>query len=60
MKYYCFLIEYLNFRHYFRNAYEYHLDWEKMKGMLFSINDVWLKTKMDIKKFIEDIKNKLI
>ncbi len=49
------LLQYLNFRHYFRNAYEYKLDWDKIKTLVFSINDIWLKTKMDINKFIEKI-----
>ena len=52
------LIEYLNFRHYFRHAYEYRLDWEMMQNMVLSINKVWDKCKNDIRQFINSISDK--
>lgn len=48
------LQEYLNFRHYFRYAYEHRLDWDKMRGMVLSINDVWVKIKNEILYFIKE------
>ena len=51
------LMEYLNFRHYFRHSYEYRLDWEMMSDMVILLNDVWDKFKNDIKKFINTLKN---
>ena len=52
------LIEYLNFRHYFRHSYEYRLDWEMMQNMVLSINKVWDKCKYDIRRFISTVNDK--
>jgi len=35
------LLQYLSFRHFFRHAYSFHLDWEQMAPLVNQINSVW-------------------
>ena len=47
------LEEYLMFRHYFRHSYSFHLNWNKMKHLVFELNDIWFKVKTDLNEFLE-------
>ena len=39
------LREYATFRHFYRHAYSFQLDWEKMKNLVENINTVWDQVK---------------
>jgi uncharacterized protein YutE (UPF0331/DUF86 family) len=46
------LTQYLTFRHFFRHAYGFQMDWDKMKHLISGINPVWESVQKDIEKFI--------
>jgi len=48
------LNEYLIFRHFFRHAYSYRLDWDEMKELLLNIENVWADVKAEITDFLKD------
>lgn len=50
------LIEYMEFRHFFRHSYTFHLDWDKMKNLVNNINDFWNNLKIQINNFLIKIK----
>ena len=39
------LREYATFRHFYRHAYSFQLDWKKMKNLVENINTVWDQVK---------------
>ncbi|MCX6583009.1 MAG: hypothetical protein NT166_22765 [Candidatus Aminicenantes bacterium] len=48
------LMDYLGFRHFFRHAYSFHLEWEEMEDLIKSIHDVWVKFKKEMTSFINN------
>lgn len=48
------LLEYLNFRHFFRHAYDFYLEWDKMEELIENSFITWDKLKNRLKKFIEE------
>jgi hypothetical protein len=48
------LNDYLQFRHFVRHSYGFQLKWEKMKNMLFDVNEIWNNLKEDIPLFIKN------
>jgi len=48
------LREYATFRHFYRHAYSFQLNWEKMKPLVNDIFKVWQNLKMNFKEFIKD------
>ena len=46
------LNEYLIFRHFFRHAYSYRLDWDEMRELVLNIKTVWAKVKAEITDFL--------
>ena len=46
------LREYATFRHFYRHAYSFQLNWEKMKPLVENIRAVWGETKKSLGKFI--------
>lgn len=48
------LREYATFRHFYRHAYSFQLNWEKMKPLVENVQIVWNEVKLCLKKFIED------
>ena len=42
------LNQYLAFRHFYRHSYSFHIDWSKLRVLIFPINDLWKKLKMEI------------
>ena len=46
------LREYATFRHFYRHAYSFQLNWEKMKSLVENIHVVWKETKQSLEKFI--------
>jgi hypothetical protein len=44
---------YLLFRHFFRHAYAFFLDWDKMRDLVIALTDVWAQTKQELLAFLE-------
>jgi hypothetical protein len=40
------------FRHVFRNAYSFDLDWEKMSGLVLNCEDVWRRLEAELTAFV--------
>lgn len=51
-KIYLSLREYATFRHFYRHAYSFQLNWEKMKPLVKSLMNVWSEVKLSLKNFI--------
>lgn len=49
------LIEYMGFRHFYRHAYSFMLNWSEMKRLVLNIEIVWLLIKEDVDKFIKEL-----
>ena len=47
------LKEYVTFRHFYRHAYSFQLNWEKMKPLVDGIHIIW----KDVKKSLQDFIN---
>ncbi len=45
------LREYATFRHFYRHAYSFQLNWKKMKPLVDNVHTVWQKTKLCLKNF---------
>ena len=48
------LREYATFRHFYRHAYSFQLNWEKMKPLVESISSVWKETKNTMLSFLDE------
>ena len=46
------LREYATFRHFYRHAYSFQLDWEKMKNLVENINIVWNQVKIRLENIL--------
>jgi hypothetical protein len=46
------LLDYLGFRHFFRHAYSFHLEWEEMEILIKSMREVWQKFRSEILSFM--------
>ena len=44
--------KYLLFRHFFRHAYSFRLEWEEMNELVYEIENTWIKLKEELNKFI--------
>ena len=51
-KLYLKLREYATFRHFYRHAYSFQLNWEKMKPLAQNIHIVWEESKQSLYKLI--------
>lgn len=49
---YIALREYATFRHFYRHAYSFQLNWEKMKPLVDNIHTVWTGVKSSLRDFI--------
>ncbi len=47
------LREYATFRHFYRHAYSFQLNWDKMKPLVDNIFSTWQKTKQDFYNFMK-------
>ncbi len=45
------LREYATFRHFYRHAYSFQLNWKKMKPLVDNIGDIWKETKDELLNF---------
>ena len=46
------LREYATFRHFYRHAYSFQLNWEKMKPLVDNVHGIWEKVKESLENFI--------
>ena len=46
------LSEYMMFRHFYRHAYGFQLDWEKMKHLVFNLTGQWKTLKTELNSFL--------
>lgn len=49
------LKKYLAFRHFFRHAYTFTLNWENLRDLSVNITDIWIKIKNELLAFIESV-----
>ena len=49
------LREYATFRHFYRHAYSFQLNWEKMKPLIDNVYIVWNELKNSLNRFIENL-----
>lgn len=47
------LREYLAFRHFFRQAYAYVLNWEDMRDLVERLQPTWASVKTEIEAFLD-------
>lgn len=47
------LLTYLAFRHFYRHAYSFFLDWNELSKLVFPMAEVWAQTRQDLEKFLE-------
>jgi len=48
------LREYATFRHFYRHAYSFQLNWEKMNPLIDNLQTVWNEVKLNLEKFINE------
>jgi len=46
------LVEYMQFRHFFRHAYNFQMNWQKMEHLALGIEDTWKRVKSEIESSI--------
>ena len=46
------LVEYMQFRHFFRHAYNFQMSWQKMEHLALGIEDVWKRVKSEVEAYI--------
>lgn len=44
--------EYVTFRHFYRHAYSFQLNWEKMKPLVDNVHSVWKEVRQCLENFI--------
>lgn len=42
--------EYATFRHFYRHAYSFQLNWEKMKPLTYNVHSIWKEVKESLEK----------
>lgn len=48
------LREYATFRHFYRHAYSFQLNWEKMNPLIDNLQKVWNEVKLNLENFINE------
>ena len=49
---YPILVDYMNFRHFFRHSYGYSMKWEKLSHLFLNIETNWNEVKKELKAFL--------
>ncbi|MBX2997954.1 MAG: hypothetical protein KF893_05540 [Caldilineaceae bacterium] len=47
------LLKYLGFRHYYRHAYSFRLDWDEMSELVRQLEPTWASLKRALQEFLE-------
>lgn len=53
------LAAYLGFRHFYRHAYSFFLDWDEMEELVTSLPVIWERTKGELREFLGDLDKSL-
>lgn len=48
------LREYATFRHFYRHAYSFQLNWGKMNPLIDNLHMVWAEVKLNLENFINE------
>jgi hypothetical protein len=46
---------YLNFRHFYRHSYTFHLEWKEMNHLVTELSNNWKAIKKYLKKFLNEL-----
>ncbi len=46
---------YLMFRHFYRHAYAFFLEWSRMRDLVIALGDVWAQTRQELLAFLETL-----
>lgn len=49
------LADYLAFRHFYRHAYSFYLEWDELGKLVMPMKEVWEETKKEIKLFLSKL-----
>jgi hypothetical protein len=49
------LANYLIFRHFYRHAYAFFLDWSKLEKLVTPLQAVWAQTRKELQSFVESL-----
>lgn len=49
------LADYLGFRHFYRHSYSFFLEWNELKKLSASLQEVWAQVKDELYGFLEDL-----
>ena len=52
------LDEYLAFRHFYRHAYSFFLDWGEVRTLVLNLGEVWMQVKSEIGAFVQALKSR--
>ena len=47
------LADYLGFRHFFRHAYSFSLQWEELRGLVHPLQQDWKRTRAELSRFLD-------
>jgi hypothetical protein len=48
------LAEYLSFRHFYRHAYSFMIEWEKLERLVLEMSEVWYQTRAELLLFLDE------
>lgn len=49
------LTDYMMFRHFFRHAYSFLLEWDELKKLVFPLHEVWAEVKQQLNQFLDTL-----
>lgn len=49
------LSEYLAFRHFFRHAYSFFMEWDEMEKLVIPLAEVWIITRGEVEAFLKSL-----
>jgi hypothetical protein len=49
------LASYLGFRHFYRHAYSFTLDWDELEKLVIPLAEVWANTKAELERFLNQL-----
>jgi hypothetical protein len=49
--------QYMAFRHFYRHAYSFYLEWDEMADLVSYLDDVWSQTKLELEQFLNKMRS---
>jgi hypothetical protein len=49
------LSEYLGFRHFFRHAYSFFMEWDELEKLVTPLQEVWTQTQVEFRLFLDGL-----